>query len=291
MKNEIYAHYIASLAQRAILYEVSATPKPGLVDRDNNGAHNDMDFFTFMSSSSSLYKGLYEFTMAGIVFEEEDLTNLFDNIRPLGMDCEKSMFLATKDINTHKGIIFSFGILCASIGSLYKKHKKEIFKAEEVCSVAKNMVKDLILKDFKNLSAKKVLTHGEYLYKNHGLTGIRGEVESGFKTIMSKPLLIVRQWNINKDLDKNDLFLEVLLHIMASSEDTNIVTRGGMESLHYVKSISKEFLEKSGMKQPNSKEILSSMNDTFVKMNISPGGSADLLAVTIFLALVEGIEL
>ncbi|MBS4534741.1 triphosphoribosyl-dephospho-CoA synthase CitG [Clostridium sp. D2Q-14] len=291
MNKESYAHYVASLAQRAILYEVSVSPKPGLVDRENNGAHNDMNFFTFLSSSSSLYKGLYEFTMAGINFKEKNISKLLNNIRPIGIDCEKAMFDATKGINTHKGIIFSFGILCATIGYLYEKKHKEIFLAEEVTSVVKDMTKDLVTKDFYNLDFKKNLTHGEYLYKAYGLKGIRGEVESGFKTVISKPISIIRQWDTNKNLSKNDLFLEVLLYIISSSEDTNIVTRGGINSLKYVKDTSKRFLENGGMKQSNAKKILNSINDSFVKMNISPGGSADLLAVTIFLALIENITL
>ena len=43
---------IAAFAVEGMLYEVTATPKPGLVDRANNGAHYDMDYFTFMSSAA-----------------------------------------------------------------------------------------------------------------------------------------------------------------------------------------------------------------------------------------------
>ena len=87
---EEYAHFIASLAQRAILYEVSTTPKPGLVDRWNTGAHNDMDFFTFMASSSALYKGLYDCVSEGYSFTGDDETKLLSKIREPGIHCERS---------------------------------------------------------------------------------------------------------------------------------------------------------------------------------------------------------
>ena len=289
-EKENYAHQVASLAQRAILFEVTTTPKPGLVDRFDSGAHKDMDFFTFLSSSSALYKGLYNCTMAGIEFRDNDYSKLLEKIRPIGIECENDMFLATKNVNTHKGIIFSLGILCAAAGNLYSNNIL-LISAETLCNKAALMSKNLVAKDFKEIELKKKLTHGELLYKNYGFKGIRGEVESGFKTVIDKTIPIIRNWSFNKDFDKNDLFLEILLNLMAYSEDTNVVSRGGIEALIYVQNASKKFLEAGSMNQSNAKKKLLVMNDKFIEKNISPGGSADLLAVTIFLALMEGIDL
>lgn len=286
---EEFAHHIASLAQRAILYEVSTTPKPGLVDRDNAGAHKDMDFFTFMASSSALYRGLYECTLEGINFEEEDSTKLLDKVRKPGIECEKAMLQATNKVNTHKGIIFSLGILCAVIGKMFRQYKRVNFIIEDICEEVKKVAKGLTEKDFKNIENKENLTHGERLYKLYGFKGIRGEVESGFNTIQKNTVQLLRAWNTERTLSINDLFLEILLNLMAESEDTNIIIRGGIENFNYVKKISKEFLIEGGLIQPDSKKKLESMNEEFIKRNISPGGSADLLAVTIFLGMMEGI--
>jgi triphosphoribosyl-dephospho-CoA synthase len=286
---EEFAHYTASLAQRAILYEVSTSPKPGLVDRDNSGAHKDMDFFTFMASSSALYKGLYDCTIEGLSFEGENSAELLSRVRRPGIDCEKAMFEATGGINTHKGIIFSLGILCAIVGKLYKEHNREKFIIEEITFEVKKLAKGLTEKDFKDIENKTVLTHGERLYKEYGFKGIRGEVESGFSSVTKSAVFILRRWKENKQLSMNDLFLEVLLQLMAESEDTNVITRGGIENLHYVRRLSKEFLEAGGLKQPDAKQKLEKMNEEFIKRNISPGGSADLLAVTIFFGMLEGI--
>lgn len=286
---EEFAHYAASLAQRAILYEVSTTPKPGLVDRDNSGAHKDMDFFTFMASSSALYKGLYECTMEGLSFEEEDSTKLLAKIRKPGIACERAMFAATNGVNTHKGIIFSQGILCAVVGKQFSKYGTEKFMIEDICEEVKKVAYDLTEKDFKGIEHKKILTHGERLYMEYGFKGIRGEVESGFSSIQLNAVKVLRNWRVNKQFSMNDLFLDILLNIMADSADTNVVSRGGIESLKYVNRLAEHFVIEGGMLQPDAILKLQSMNKDFVSRNISPGGSADLLAVTIFLGMLEGI--
>lgn len=286
---EEFAHYIASLAQRAILYEVSTTPKPGLVDRDNAGAHRDMDFFTFMASSSVLYRGFYDCTLEGLNFHESDITKLLDRVRKPGIQCEKRMFEATNGVNTHKGIIFSLGILCAVVGNMYRKNGTLEFTIEEICEEVKKVAKELTLNDFKGVKDKKVLTHGERLYIEYGYKGIRGEVESGFSSVRKSSLQLLRNWSGDDKLSMNDLFLDILSNLMAYSEDTNVIIRGGVESLAYIKEVSIAFLEAGGMKQPNAKEKLEDMNKDFIKRNISPGGSADLLAVSIFFGILEGI--
>lgn len=290
LKNkEELANYIASLAQRAILYEVSTTPKPGLVDRDNSGSHKDMDFFTFMASSSVLYRGFFACALEGLSFNERDDTKLLDNIRVHGIQCEIAMFEVTGGVNTHKGIIFSLGILSAVIGSLYKKYGFENFDMEMICQEVKKVTKNLTHRDFKNIRDKKILTHGEKLYKDFGYTGIRGELENGFITVQINAMQIIREWGNNKQLSMNDLFLEIIINLMAESEDTNVIIRGGIDSLKRVKTISREFLKAGGMKQTGARKKLENINDDFFKENISPGGAADLLAVSIFLGMIEGI--
>jgi len=290
LKNkEELANHIASLAQRAILYEVSTTPKPGLVDRDNSGSHKDMDFFTFMASSSVLYRGFFVCALEGLCFNDIDNTKLLKKIRVHGMECEKAMFDATNGVNTHKGIIFSLGILSAVVGNLYKKNGFQNFPVEVICEEVKKVAKDLTLRDFENISSKIALTHGERLYKDFGYSGIRGEIESGFITVQKGTVHIIREWAINNKFSLNDLFLEIILNLMAESEDTNVIIRGGIDSLKCVKSISREFLQAGGMKQFNARQKLEQINKDFVKKNISPGGSADLLAVSIFMGMIEGI--
>lgn len=285
---ENFAHYTAALAQRAVLYEVSTTPKPGLVDRLNNGAHKDMNFFTFLASSTVLYRGFYEFTLEGTLFNEKNFSLLLKKLRPIGIECEKNMFKTTAGVNTHKGVIFSLGIICGVLGYLHKNTGNMSFPAELICEMVRKTAKNITVNDFKNIESKETLTHGEYLYKTYGLKGIRGEVENGFESLRKKALPLMRS-SKTPCLERNDLFLEILLNIMCCCEDTNIASRSGIEGLNYAKASASRFLDEGGIFQKNAKEKLSLMNKDFVKKNISPGGSADLLAAAIFLGLIEGI--
>jgi triphosphoribosyl-dephospho-CoA synthase len=283
------AHYIASLAQRAVLYEVSVTPKPGLVDRDNSGAHRDMDFFTFMSSSSALYRGMFECALTGLSFDDSDSTKLLDQIRGPGIECEKAMLEATGGVNTHKGIIFSMGVLCAVVGNIYRKTGTLTISVKDICREVKEVAKKLVSRDFAGIYSKSILTHGEKLFKEYGYTGIRGEVESGFKTVQDKAVHIIREWHKKKQFSMNDMLLQVLMSIITENTDTNVITRGGLDGLIFLKSAAGDFLKAGGLNQPDAKERLQIMNTMFIRKNLSPGGSADLLAVSIFFAMVEGI--
>ncbi len=289
LEKETTAHQIASMAQRAVLYEVTATPKPGLVDRIDSGAHKDMDFYTFMDSSVSLYKGFFDCAMVGLSFEGSDLTELLDQIRMPGRVSETSMFTATKNINTHKGIVFTLGIACAAVGVL--KKNEDPIKMEAVCEIVAKMTHNLIEKDFKDVHLKEpeTLTYGEQYYAHYGFTGIRGEVASGFKTIREMTFETLRNWAPEDHLSINELLLELLLRLMQSAEDTNLVTRGGIDGLVYAKRQARQFIEAGGMQQLDAVEKLAEMNLAFCDMRLSPGGSADLLAVSVFLAMNEGI--
>lgn len=281
---EAFAHQIAALAQRAVLYEVATNPKPGLVDPLNRGSHADMDFFTFLASGSAIYKGMFECVLTGI--REHKSVDVLIELRKVGIECEKDMFAATKGINTHKGIIFSLGLICASAGIL--KGKNQSISTRSICDTVKRITRDLVIKDFQNLDNKKDLTQGEKFFKEYGIKGIRGEVELGFPTVINKGMPVLRELH-EMSYTKNEMFLQVLLNIMTEVEDTNIISRGGIESLEFVQMKSREFIVKGGINNPGYKDELILMNNEFVDKNISPGGAADLLAVTILLGLLEGI--
>lgn len=287
--HETEAHQIASMAQRAVLYEVTATPKPGLVDRNDSGAHRDMDFYTFMDSSVSLYKGFFDCAMVGLTFEGDDLSELLQLVRRPGVLVEKQMFLATKGINTHKGIVFSLGLSCAAVGYLKRKKKKPTMV--RICRTVSDMTSHLIETDFSHLADKPeaAMSYGEKLYLHYGLTGIRGEVASGFGTIQREVLKPLKAWHKTQDLTLNDLMLELLLRLMQTAEDTNLITRGGLDGLVYAKRKARDFIRQGGMRQADAYEKLRIMNLEFCDRRLSPGGSADLLSVALFLAMSEGL--
>lgn len=284
---------LAEYAQKSILYEAVLTPKPGLVDAVDTGSHNDMDIFTFIDSSSNLFKGFYLYARAGLLCEGSE-KDLFSSIRKIGIEVENEMFKATKNINTHKGINFSMGIVLAAAG--YYLRDKDIHDdivlssadAFEILNTVKIMTEGLVKRDFENISKKEKLTHGEKLYLEKGFSGIRGEAERGFPIVENISLPRLRQLS-HKNVSTDQKLLDVLFHIMSVSDDSNIVNRGGLEALEFVKTISREFLESGIIHEDGYSEKILEMNKLFVEKNISPGGSADLLSITIFFGMLESV--
>ncbi len=294
LKIENWANQLAIYAQQAVLYEAVLFPKPGLVDPVNRGAHDDMDIYTFMDSGGSLYHGFYQFAQKGLLWKDSPKT-LFQRIRPIGMELERQMLQETKNVNTHKGIIFSMGIFLAATGLILQGHLDSfedfpIFKKEDtdkIFEIIKKMTKGLIQKDFKDIHNKSSLTHGEKLYLKYKFTGIRGEAEAGYPLIHYQ--IMTRMRFQNKEQSLKFRLLEILFLFMSTVEDSNVVHRGGLEALELVKRETKEFIKNGGLAQKKALEKIRKMNDLFVEKHISPGGSADLLIISIFLGKLEKI--
>ncbi|TCO79333.1 triphosphoribosyl-dephospho-CoA synthase CitG [Marinisporobacter balticus] len=285
---EKFARDIESIAVRALLYEVSTTPKPGLVDRKNNGAHRDMDFFTFIDSSIVLGQIFYDATLTGIAYKG-DLKELLHAIRPIGRSGEEKMFAVTNGVNTHKGLIFSLGIIAAAIGSLYQEKKRDRWLAYDICNQVKLMTKDLVDQELKKKDFGKALTYGEQLYVKHGITGIRGEVASGFQTVCTYGLPLLKGLMKSKKGTFNERLIQVLLCLMVHTEDSNILGRHDLDMLQKVQARAKIVFEQGGVFSKNGLENIEEFDKWCINHWVSPGGAADLLAITIMLYLVEQI--
>ena len=277
---------IAKFAVQSLLYEVSATPKPGLVDRDNSGAHQDMDFFTFMASSAALPFYFFHCAVKGLEYTAGNPLELFKELRPIGMEAEKNMFKATGGVNTHKGLIFSLGIICAAASCCSAEHKIKRLGVDSICRKIAAMTEGISRRELESLDKTAGLTHGEILYRKYGFKGIRGEAEQGFPTVRTYSLPLFRNLKSLNQYSFNDLLVQVLLHLMTVTEDTNVAARHDQDTLNYVKQYSLKALEAGGMFSPVGRRIVYQMDNEFIKRNISPGGAADLLAVTIMFDLV-----
>lgn len=283
---ETFARKVESIAVRSLLYEVSATPKPGLVDRDNSGAHNDMDFFTFLDSSSVLGEMFYYCTIAGIE-HEDNIDSLLKVIRPIGIRGEEKMFAITKDINTHKGLVFSLGILCAVIGYLYKKDPTHSWSSDDICKQVQYMTKGLVDRELKDKKLDRQLTYGEKLFVKYGVAGIRGEVASGFQTVQSHGLPLFKELITSERGSLNDKLVQVLIHLMSYAEDSNILGRHDLRMLQTVQNKAKKIIEVGGSFTEEGIEAIRELDKWCIENWVSPGGSADLLAVTIMLYYSE----
>ncbi len=286
---------LAEIAQRSILYEAVLTPKPGLVDSVDQGSHKDMNVFTFLDSSASMFHSFYNYAFAGLTCEHDEKW-LFSYIRGVGKQAEQLMFKATKNINTHKGINFSLGLILAATGYYFQKSRiKDLrfFSAMDslnIANLAKSMTAGLVENDFKHIHAKEKenLTNGEKLYLKTGFAGIRGEAEAGFPAVFDLALPRLRHTSkLNISLERK--LLDVLFHIMMNTSDSNVINRGGEEALSFVKSEASKFVENDAIFKDNYKEKIEALNEIFKIRNISPGGSADLLSLTVYFALLESL--
>ena len=265
------AQKVAELACRALLYEVAVTPKPGLVDRRNSGSHQDMDFFSFMSSAAALWPYFEQCARLGRQTAGQPPEDTFAALYVPGRLAESAMLCATGGVNTHKGAIFTIGTLCAALGRLPRERWSI---PEDVLAETAAMTRGLVERELAGLTEDNARTAGQKLYLHHGITGVRGQLEAGLPAV-SKTGLPVLERGLSQGKDLNDAGCAALLAMIAAADDTNLITRGGLRKQREVKEQISRLLEREPY--PSS-QTLERLDAQFIEENLSSGGSADLLA-------------
>lgn len=275
------ARVCAVCATRALLYEVSATPKPGLVDRANSGAHHDMDYFTFLDSSAALAPWFQRFFCAGWDLSGFPISQLFSQLRWIGCQAERDMFLATGGVNTHKGLIFALGVLCGALGYI-RAESREPAILKRLCQICAELGQ-WSLHDF-GLEQQDMLTYGEECFQKYQIAGARGSAASGFRLATEIGLPSLRYWT-KKGLSLNDASAITLLALMAETEDTNMIHRGGLDLACACRKNAGKLLRT--LNEENFRRILNKLDEEFIRQNLSPGGCADLLAISLMFWMLE----
>jgi len=272
--------YINNAAVKSLLYEVSVSPKPGLVDKYNNGSHKDMNMLTFIDSSIALNSYFYDCCQISLDNKDLAYDELFNLLRIRGIKADKDMLNATGNINTHKGAVFSLGLLASAAALIYSQNNS--FDSEAIFFEAGEICRHSFLKDFEKINPD-TKTNGEKVFLNYGIKGIRGEAAFGFPTIKDDSLPFLKSLEKEK-IDFNDKCIMTLLKIMSVADDTNIISRGSLKELEYVKKKSKDIL-----KLPLDSQIKAvfDFDKDLINKNLSPGGSADLLAATLLIYFLE----
>lgn len=277
-----FSQKYGALAYRAMLAEVNLTPKPGLVDCVNCGAHKDMTLQDFYHSADAIAPWLPSFIEHGIHHSHLHGQAALNRLRPLGLACENSMFLATSGVNTHKGSVFSLGLMCCALGRLYARAQQ--ISADAVCQEVASLCCGLTDRELCQSNPQQ--TAGQRLFSQHGLTGARGEAESGFATVLTHALPAYRRL-LADGAQPDHALLHTLLILMSVNRDTNVVSRGGMAGLQWLQQQATELLASlspAGMREPLSQLKVRMFDAQCIARNLSPGGSADLLILTWFLA-------
>jgi len=281
---------VVNSAIKSLITEVALTPKPGLVDCLDTGAHHDMDYFTFLNSIESLAPFFYQYYSAGEDFSGDDLRDLFQESRLIGQQAEKAMMSATKGVNTHKGANFSFALLLSACGYYCKQNHLippiHTTDTQNILTIVQEMTRDVLKEDFVDLDKKDKLSYGEKLYLEHGITGVRGEAANGYPLLQDKVLPYIR--HLTNDEPQDIRLLRCLIFIMSHLEDTNIIHRSNYTQLQVIKG-EMQRLHEANLSSSQLKSSISDYNQRMIERHLSPGGSADLLALMMFFAYLEGL--
>ena len=279
-----FAKAISQKVQQALLQEATLAPKPGLVDSLNNGAHRDMDLQSFQASALALTPFFQRFVLLGMQTAALAPKAVLPKLRPLGIEAEQAMFAATNQVNTHKGAIFSFGLVCAAIGRLYAQGKNTL-ESNEICALVASFC-DGLSAELQAYPAHLPLTAGVRLYRLYGLTGARGEAEQGLPQVQA----LLPQFAAWQKFTWEHGLLLALLQLLAHNPDTNVVHRGGLQGLEFMQQQAQQLLADKPTLDNFSAltQALNEFNHACVTRNLSPGGSADLLALTIFFLYLRG---
>lgn len=262
---------IGELAVRSLLDEVCTTPKPGLVDLRNTGSHRDMNVDTFRRSAEVLRNYFSQCARIGMESSEEMPQHTFRLLRQAGLLAEQAMYAVTDGVNTHKGAIFTLGILCGAAGRLWTG--EGAWNSAAVFRAVSAMTKEAMEADW----AQGGNTVGQRLYRDHGIRGIRGQVADGLPAVAETGLPVFRSC-LEAGLDRNEAGVRTLLHLIAQVEDTNMIARGGLEGAAEGREQVRKLLERHF-----SLSDVEALDDWFIARNLSPGGCADLLAAVYFL--------
>lgn len=266
----ILADKISKLAQKALLYELSISPKPGLVDRLNNGSHEDMDFFKFIDSSVTL-KEYFERLVFVALDSKDDIKGLFQKIKALAMLAENEMLISTDGKNTHKGAIFHIGLAAFSCARIKSPDAKKISE------YIKNNFAEIIEDELKLRLDSGGSSFGLKAYKEYGISGARGQAIAGYSLVVDELLPLLNK-NLNKGYDYAGL--ACLLKAILSLQDSTAIKRCGLEGLNLFKhKISK--ISSLDMAEINA------LDRECREANISFGGAADMLALSLFFMFLE----
>ena len=275
-------YIIGHLASMALQAELDTTPKPGLVDRNDNGAHRDMDHALMQRSIQALHP--YFVRLAQLGFNDKQPCH--DEIVNIGIEAEREMFKATGGVNTHKGALFSIGLAAVALGG---EAFCRITQAEGCGTMAYNDVNSKQIQSLSNSIASLARlfpdtngTHGSKAKANNILKGALDNAREGYTQLFKAWL----PFYIDRIAEGDNYALhKTLLRIMCDLDDTNIVYRTSMETMQEVKTEARQMLDTS-RNIVNFEAALQAMNTDYIHRNISPGGSADMLSLVVFLSCV-----
>ncbi|QTD88399.1 triphosphoribosyl-dephospho-CoA synthase MdcB [Burkholderia anthina] len=270
------AERIAGLAERSLVLEIETYPKPGLVSHVDTGSHADMNAATFERSAAVLRPYFAELADAGA--RDADMTVL----RKIGLRAEHAMLAATGGVNTHRGAIFGLGLLCAAAGRRMASGTAAPARAMTLGAwVARRWGTEILggprLPD----------SHGERASRRYGVGGARREAAGGFTTVYRVGLPALRRARRSVPDDAHAARVDACFALIAALDDTNLLHRGGQAGLDFARATARAFVARGGIRARDWRLHAVAAHHAFVARRLSPGGAADLLAMSVFVDALE----
>lgn len=265
------AGHLAKLAYQALVAEAELTPKPGLVDRRGSGSHSDLSLDIMRRSASAIAPYFADMAAAS---QSTPVAVLRTEVAAIGRAAELAMLEATHGSNSHKGAIWVLGLLVTAAGQRNDSNPEAI--ARDAGFLAR----------LPDRAQPQLVSHGDIVKARYGVNGARGEAYSGFPHVVQVGLPALRAARSRGCTETNSR-LSALLSIMVELEDTCVLYRGGDEGLTAVREGATEVLIAGGPGSVAGDEALRRLDRALFTRRVSPGGSADLLAATLFLDALE----
>jgi triphosphoribosyl-dephospho-CoA synthase len=262
---------IADQAVLALLHELAAWPKPGLVSHVDTGSHTDMDAAMMQASAEALRPFFAELARAG-----QDGAKM-DRLRSIGLRAETAMLAVTGGVNTHRGGIFGLGLLCAAAGAV-----AEI--SADGAAVAPVRLGEVVMRRW---AAEIGRGHGAAALRRYGAGGARAEAAGGFRSVYEVGWLALREGRLLQPDDSEAPPVQACFALIAAVCDTNLLHRGGADGMRYASEAACSFLSQGGVGVLDWRARAAAVHAAFVARRLSPGGCADLLAMTLFVDALE----
>lgn len=261
----IFSGSIASLAAWALREELASFPKPGLVSHEDNGSHPDLNAGWFLKSIDALEPNFAALAEAGA--REAS----FAGLQMIGLEAERSMLAATEGRNTHRGAIFCLGLMVAAAG--YRSMQPTSPGLGEI-------VRAVWGPDIPGAAGLSANSHGLQICQSLGVGGVREEARAGFPTVFQHGLPAYIE--VLGPHGHRAACVQSFFTMLTVCEDTTLLQRGGMEGQTFARRQAARFLAEGGVNNPDWLTLARSIHTDFVARNLTAGGVADLLAVTLF---------
>jgi triphosphoribosyl-dephospho-CoA synthase len=292
---------LATLARKALIAEAELTPKPGLVDRRGSGAHTDLSLPLMICSAFAIEPFIR--LMAFQAMNEPPSPRLRATLAATGRAAETAMLRATNGTNTHKGAIWTLGLLAAAAtgrdelplirgrdNATHKLTANDIARTAGLIASFEDPYESAPNAERQTPNAERQtsngLSHGQIVAQKFGVPGARGEAISGFPHIIEVGLPMLRARR-SAHAPESIARLDALVAIMTELTDTCLLYRGGRLALQAAQQGATAVLTAGGAGTPLGRKRLLALDHQLLHLGVSPGGSADLLAGTLFLDAIE----